>query len=112
MEDSLKEMAETIFGVVPTPPDWRRLEALGYLAAVMESSATGKAEAALLATQSWIRWMRGSSTEAFHLLETIDTTYRDGGSLPLNYLLSVSAFPAWLTLPGGAPETYVTKNSR
>ncbi|WP_237195392.1 DUF4192 family protein [Rothia nasimurium] len=112
VEDSLKEMAETIFGVVPTPPNWRRLEALGYLAAVMESSATGKAEASLLAAQSWIRWMRGSSTEAFHLLEAIDTTYRDGGSLPLNYLLSVSAFPAWLTLPGGVPETYVTKNSR
>lgn len=111
-EDSLKEMAETLFGVDPTPPDWKRLEALWHLAAVLESSARGKAEASLLAAQAWVSWMRGNSTEAFHLLEAIDSTYRDGGSLPLHYLLSVSAFPTWLTLPGGAPETYVTKNRR
>ncbi|MDO4820534.1 MAG: DUF4192 family protein [Rothia sp. (in: high G+C Gram-positive bacteria)] len=112
VEGYLKELAETLFGLAVEPPNWKRLEALEYLGAVLEASATGKAEVALIAAQAWLKWLRGNSTQAVHLLEAIDSTYCDGVSLPLHYLLNVSAFPAWLTLPGGAPEPYVTKNSR
>lgn len=95
--------AGVLSGALQTPPHWRRLEALERLCALFENVARHKCESMLIASQAWVKWLRGNSTEASYLLESADQKYLESSPLLLKSLLGSSAIPMWLTQPGGAP---------
>lgn len=96
-------LAGVLSGSLERPPHWCRLEALERLCALFENIACHKCESMLIASQAWVKWLRGNSTEASYLLESADQKYLESSPLLLKSLLGSSAIPMWLTQPGGAP---------